>query len=59
MTPCVLCKKTIETGKPAVSFVGGMFPKEEPDFFMTDVQVMKEAYAHRECFFTLLQESTR
>jgi hypothetical protein len=36
-----------------------MFPREEPDFFMTDVQVLKESYVHRDCFLAKFKELTR
>jgi len=55
MTRCTLCKKDIELSTPTVSIVGGMFPKEEPDFFMVDPQVLPENYVHLECLLNLGQ----
>lgn len=49
MSACVLCRKDIEPGTPAVSIVGGLFPKEDPDFFMIDETVLIESHAHRSC----------
>lgn len=46
---CSLCGQQIVPGTPAVSVVGGMFPVEDPDFFMTDEEVMRESYAHLKC----------
>lgn len=49
MNTCSLCKGVIDVGKPAVSIVGGLFPREAPDFFMVDEQVMRESHAHLQC----------
>lgn len=50
MKTCALCSKTIEPGTPAVSVVGGMFPRGEEDFFMIDETVLEETHAHLPCF---------
>lgn len=46
---CSLCNRQIDPGTPAVSVVGGLFPLADPDFFMTDESVLREAYAHLDC----------
>lgn len=46
---CCFCAKAIEFGTAAVSIVGGMFPVEDPDFFMVDESVMAESHAHLPC----------
>ena len=55
MTDCVLCKKPIEPGTKSASVVGGMFPREDPDFFMVDEQVLKESYVHLECLIVAVR----
>lgn len=49
MSKCALCKKVIDPGTKTVSIVGGQFPREEPDFFMVDEEVMAESHAHLGC----------
>jgi hypothetical protein len=49
MKNCAICQKNIPTGTRAVSVVGGLFPKEEPDFFMIDDTIMGESWLHLEC----------
>ena len=46
---CSICEKEIKPGTPAVSVVGGLFPVDDPDFFMADEEVLRESYAHRDC----------
>jgi hypothetical protein len=52
---CPLCKKEIIPGTAAVSIVGGMFPREEPDLFVVDEQVLRESYAHLPCLLKTLR----
>ena len=47
---CVLCDGAIEPGTRTVSVAGGLFPREDPDFFAMDEGVLAECYAHLECF---------
>jgi hypothetical protein len=49
MSKCAFCQKEIEPATPAVSVVGGHFPKEDIDFFMIDTTVLAESYAHVDC----------
>lgn len=46
---CSLCQRPIEPGTKVVSIVGGMFPRETPDFFMIDETVLLERHAHLNC----------
>lgn len=54
MKNCVICKSEIEIRTKSVSVVGGLFPAEDPDFFMIDESIMKESYVHLECFLKAL-----
>ena len=49
MRSCSLCRGRVLPGTTAVSIVGGLFPVEDPDFFMVDEAVLSESYAHLEC----------
>lgn len=55
MSKCVLCKVDIKAATAVVSIAGGLFPAEDPDFFMLDATVLPETYAHLECFRKLVQ----
>jgi hypothetical protein len=59
MTNCFLCQKNIDAGKAAVSIVGGQYPIEDPDFFMVDEEVLREAHAHFECWIQTLPKRTK
>lgn len=47
---CVLCQLPIELGTETVSVAGGFFPRDDPDFFAMDENVLTECYAHLDCF---------
>jgi len=49
MKDCLFCLKPIETRIKAASIVGGLFPAEDPEFFMVELTVMKECYIHLDC----------
>jgi hypothetical protein len=49
MKNCAICQKDIATRTKAVSVIGGLFPEEEPDFFMMDETIMGESWLHMEC----------
>lgn len=49
MKNCAICHKGIATRTKAVSLVGGLFPAEEPDFFMMDETIMGESWLHMDC----------
>ena len=49
MKACVLCKKAIAPAVAAVELVGGLFDPEDPEFFVTDEDVMAVTHIHREC----------
>ena len=49
MKNCSICKKDIPIRTKAVSVVGGLFPEEDPDFFMMDESIMGESWLHLEC----------
>lgn len=51
---CSICHEDIGTRKATVNVVGGLFPEEDPDFFMIDETIMKELYAHLDCFQRLV-----
>ena len=55
MTECALCRKEITSSTASVSLVGGMFPGEDPHFFMVDETVMKEAYTHLDCLLSAIK----
>jgi len=59
MTRCVLCSEEIEPGTPAVSIAGGLFPREEPDLFMIDEQVLRESHAHLDCLLASVRAVAR
>ena len=50
---CPLCKEIIPPGTAAVAIVGGLFPVEDPDFFMVDQSILAEGYVHMTCFVKL------
>lgn len=54
MSNCSLCSKPIAPGTSAVSIVGGMFPVEDPDFFMVEPGILGESHAHLECLRELV-----
>jgi len=58
MTQCSLCRKDIQPGTSAVSIAGGLFPREDPDFFMIDATVLQESYTHLECLLKIVKESS-
>jgi len=49
MKNCAICQKDIPNRTKAVSVVGGLFPEEEPDFFMIDDTIMAESWLHLDC----------
>ena len=49
MKQCAICKNGIEPRTKAASLVGGLFPAEDPEFFMIDVTVMPEIVVHHAC----------
>jgi hypothetical protein len=55
MTKCVLCPEEIRPGTKAVSIAGGMFPREEPDLFMIDEEVLRESHAHLDCLLRVVK----
>ncbi len=57
MTRCVFCPNPITPGTPVVSIVGGMFPREEPDLFMVDEEVLRESHAHLDCLLRVARAS--
>ena len=57
MKICVSCEKEIPTRTKAVSVVGGLFPEEEPDFFMVDETIMKESHMHLDCLLAAFRSS--
>ena len=57
MSQCVFCEKEIEPGTAAVSVVGGLFPKEDRDFFMVDETVLSESYAHLPCLLAVIRKA--
>lgn len=59
MTRCVFCEEEIQPGTRAASIAGGMFPREEPDIFMIDAEVLVESHAHLDCLVALVRESRR
>lgn len=59
MNKCPFCKEEIQPGTPVVSLVGGLFPVEEPDFFMIDNEILAECYAHLPCLRTRLVTPAR
>ena len=59
MKNCALCKKPIEVRVKAVSVVGGLFPAEDPEFFMIDDNIMKESHLHMECFMEVISRGVR
>jgi len=52
---CSFCELEIKPGAPAICVVGGLFPVDEPDFFMIDESVLPEGHAHRECFRSIVE----
>lgn len=56
---CVLCNKVIDVGVAAVSVVGGQFPKDDPDFFFMDEEIMKESHAHLACLLDVVKDGVR
>ena len=55
MKECALCRQQIPSGTEAVSIAGGLFPREDPDFFAMDEGVLKESYAHLKCLLTAVE----
>lgn len=53
---CKLCQKPIEPSTRAVSLVGGMFPREEPDLFSVDEEILSETYVHLDCLNNLIRD---
>ena len=51
---CPICNNKIEPGTAAITLVGGLFPVEEPDFFMMDETISPEQYVHKECILAAL-----
>lgn len=56
MKNCALCKRSIEVRTKVVSVVGGLFPAEDPDFFMVDETIMKESYIHLDCLLSAISK---
>ena len=57
MSNCVICEREIPTNTKTVSAVGGLFPREEPDFFMVDETVMKESHMHLDCLLAAFRSN--
>jgi hypothetical protein len=57
MKNCSICQKDIPTRTKAVSVVGGLFPEEEPDFFMIDDTIMGESWLHLECLLQAFRDN--
>ena len=56
MTKCLLCEKEAKAGVAMVSCVGGLFPNDDPTFFVLDENVMKEAHVHLVCFLGVMKK---
>lgn len=57
MKNCSICNKDIPARTKAVSLVGGLFPAEEPDFFMVDETIMGESWVHMDCLLGAFRAS--
>lgn len=53
MKICRICNHEIAPGSGAVSIVGGVFPCDDPDFFLIDEGILRESYTHKECLLQL------
>lgn len=47
---CIICNELIDAGVATISMVGGQFPVDDPVFFVIDLTISPEVYAHRDCF---------
>lgn len=56
MTRCSICQEGIGAD-PAASLVGGFFPREEPDLFMVDEEILSESHVHMTCLKDALRAS--
>lgn len=54
---CPLCNQEVLPQSPVVASVGGFFTSEDPDLFLSDDEVMREGYIHRDCFIKAMKEA--
>lgn len=46
---CILCKATIAPGTKVIELAGGFFDRDDPEFFITDDEVLVVSYLHYTC----------
>jgi hypothetical protein len=57
MKTCALCRGEIKPATPIVEMVGGLLDPEDPEFFVTDEEILVTSYVHRDCLMKKLQKA--
>ena len=51
---CEICGQGIRVGDKVVRLAGGLLDPEDPQFFVEDQDILREAHVHRACLINCL-----